>query len=126
MTSKTRGIRGAIRVDDNTNDSIFKATRILLKEIIDANEIVVDDIASIFFTATVDLDADYPAYAARDLGWTSVPLLCAREMDVPGGMTRVIRVLLHVNTVKSQTEINHRYLGETRKLRPDLNGGTDQ
>ena len=123
MTSKTRGIRGAVQAEANSKDSIFKATRILLQEIVEANDLAVDDIASVFFTATVDLNADYPAYAARDLGWTSVPLLCAREMDVPGGMERVIRVLLHVNTAKSQSEINHRYLGETRKLRPDLNGG---
>jgi chorismate mutase len=118
-----RGIRGAIRVKENTKESIFASTRMLLTEIIGANQIETEDIASIFFTATVDLNADYPAYAARDLGWTKVPLLCAREMDVPGGMSRVIRVLLHVNTSQSQVEIKHCYLGETQSLRPDLNGG---
>jgi len=123
MTCKTRGIRGAIRAEANTKESIFEATRTLLAKIIEANEIELDDIASIFFTATVDLNADYPAYAARDLGWTSVPLLCAREMDVPGGMSRVIRVLLHVNTAKSQTQIQHQYLGDTSRLRPDLTEG---
>lgn len=122
MTHKTRGIRGAIRVKENTKESIFDATRTLLNEIVRANEVDTDDIASAFFTATVDLNADYPAYAARDLGWDTVPLLCAREMDVPGGMTRVIRVLLHVNTAKPQTRIIHRYLGETQSLRPDLKG----
>jgi chorismate mutase len=121
-----RGIRGAIRAEENSKKSIFDATRILLREVIEANEVDLDDIASIFFTATVDLNADYPAYAARDLGWTSVPLLCAREMDVPGGMSRVIRVLLHVNTSKSQSEIRHQYLGDTQRLRPDLVEGEVQ
>ena len=123
MNSKMRGIRGAIRVEANTKEHIFEATQSLLSKIIAANQVDLDDIASIFFTATVDLNADYPAYAARDLGWSSVPLLCAREMDVPGGMSRVIRVLLHVNTDKSQTQIKHQYLGDTSRLRPDLTGG---
>jgi chorismate mutase len=106
----TRGIRGAVRVDGNTRESIFKATRRLLGAIIDANEVEIDDIASVFFTATGDLDADYPAYAAREMGWVTVPLLCAHEM----------------NTEKAQKEIRHQYLGETAKLRPDINGGTQQ
>jgi chorismate mutase len=122
MMNKMRGIRGAIRAEDNTKESIFAATRTLLEDIVRANDLDTDDIASVFFTATDDLDADYPAYAARDLGWDTVPLLCAREMNVPGGMSRVIRVLLHVNTLKSQTQIKHRYLGETQRLRPDLSG----
>lgn len=124
MTSKMRGIRGAIRAKANTKESIFEATRILLLKIIEANRIDLDDIASVFFTATVDLNADYPAYAARDLGWTAVPLLCAREMDVPGGMSRVIRILMHVSTTISQAQIKHQYLGDTSRLRPDLTGGT--
>lgn len=118
--SKMRGIRGAVRVQENTKEEIFSATRMLLKEVVRANEVELEDIASVFFTATDDLDADYPAYAARDLGWDRVPLLCAREMNVPGGMTRVIRVLLHVNTLRNQDQIEHRYLGETQSLRPDL------
>jgi chorismate mutase len=118
--SKMRGIRGAVRAQENTKESIFAATRMLLMEIVRANEVELEDIASVFFTATDDLDADYPAYAARDLGWDRVPLLCAREMNVPGGMTRVIRVLLHVNTPRDQNLIEHQYLGETRSLRPDL------
>lgn len=117
----TRGIRGAVRVDANTRESIFKATQRLLSAIIDANHVTVDDIASVFFTATGDLDADYPAYAAREMGWVTVPLLCAHEMNVPGSMTGVIRVLMHVNTDKAQKDIRHQYLGETARLRPDIN-----
>lgn len=116
----TRGIRGAVRVDKNTRESIFKATQRLLEAVVAANGVVPDDIVSVFFTATADIDADYPAYAAREMGWVTVPLLCAHEMKVPGSMGRVIRVLIHVNTEKMQKEIVHQYLGETAKLRPDL------
>jgi len=116
----TRGIRGAVRVDGNTRESIFKATQRLLEAVVAANGVVPDDIVSVFFTATADIDADYPAYAAREMGWVTVPLLCAHEMKVPGSMGRVIRVLIHVNTEKTQKEIVHQYLGETAKLRPDL------
>jgi len=121
--SMTRGIRGAVKVDSNTRENIFKATQSLLRAIIDANEVSVGDIASVFFTATGDLDADYPAYAAREMGWVTVPLLCAHEMKVPGSMTGVIRVLMHVNTERAQKDIRHQYLGETARLRPDINGG---
>jgi chorismate mutase len=85
-----------------------------------ANDVETEDIASIFLTASPDLNAEFPAYAARDLGWTAVPLLCAQEIGVPGSMTRLIRILLHVNSTKSQSEIKHQYLGETKELRPDL------
>jgi chorismate mutase len=122
----TRGIRGAVKVETNTRESIFKATQRLLRAIVDANDVAVGDIASVFFTATGDLDADYPAYAVREMGWIMVPLLCAHEMKVPGSMTRVIRVLMHVNTEKTQQEILHQYLGETASLRPDLNERTQQ
>ncbi len=115
-----RGIRGAIRVKDNTPEDICRATVELLQTIISVNEIETEDIASIFFTTTPDLNADFPASAARELGWNLVPLLCAREIDVPGSMTRLIRVLLHVNTTKSQDQIKHQYLGEAAVLRPDL------
>ncbi len=108
-------------MDGNTREDIFRATQSLLNAIIDANEVKIDDIASVFFTATGDLDADYPAYAARELGWVTVPLLCAHEMKVPGSMAGVIRVLMHVNTEKPQKDIRHQYLGETARLRPDLN-----
>jgi chorismate mutase len=119
-----RGIRGAIRVQENTKQSIFEASKKLLLAMVQENDIAVDEIASIFLTATPDLNADFPAYAARDLGWTYVPLLCAQEMNVPGGMTRLIRILMHVNTPKAQHEIKHQYLGETAQLRPDLTTST--
>jgi len=81
-----------------------------------------EEIASIFLTATKDLDADFPAYAVRELGYSSIPLLCASEIDVKGAMKSLIRVLIHANTNKSQNEIRHVYLGGSDKLRPDLFG----
>jgi len=123
--SGLRGIRGAIRLEKNSKEEIFNATRKLLLKMIEENDIDPSDIASVFFTATDDIDADFPAYAARDLGWNMVPLLCAREMKVPGSMTRLIRILIHVNTDKAQNQIKHQYLGETWNLRPDISGGND-
>lgn len=115
-----RGIRGAITAEDNTAEAISKATKELLQALIKVNEINTEDIASIFLTTTPDLNADFPATAARELGWNLVPLLCAREIDVPNGMKQLIRVLMHVNTSKSQAEIRHQYLGNAATLRPDL------
>jgi chorismate mutase len=115
-----RGIRGAVRADNNSRNAIFAATLELLQRIVEKNEIKSTSVASIFLTATPDLNAEFPAYAVREMGWTKVPLLCAQEIAVPGAMTRVIRVLLHVNTTKTQDEIMHLYLGDTAELRPDL------
>lgn len=123
---QVRGIRGAVKLKENSRTAIFGATRNLIEAIMDANEVQVEDIASVFFTATGDLDADYPAYAAREMGWIHVPLLCAREMNVPGGMNMVIRILMHINSDRAQKEIIHQYLGETARLRPDITGGTQQ
>jgi chorismate mutase len=120
-----RGIRGAVRAKDNTRAEIHSATKELLLKMVEANDVKVTDIASILLTATTDLNADFPAYAVRDLGWTMVPVLCAQEIDVPHRMTRLIRALLHVNTSRSQKEIRHQYLGEARDLRPDLCGAED-
>lgn len=117
-----RGIRGAITVDENTAEDICQATKELLITMVEANGVQTEDIASIFLTTTPDLNADFPASAARELGWTLVPLLCAREIDVPSGMKKLIRVLMHVNTVKTQAEITHQYLGQAATLRPDLAG----
>ncbi len=121
--NRVRGIRGAIQVRENTRESMLDATKVLLKSMLRENDIDPEDIASIFFTATDDLNAEYPAYAAREMGLTAVPLLCAREMQVPGNMSRLIRILIHVNTDKSQKQIKHQYLGETVSLRPDINSG---
>ena len=116
---RTRGVRGAIVVKENTRQAIFDATVELLEEILQKNSIPTEEIASIFLTATTDINAEFPAYAARRMGLTSVPLLCAQEMEVPGAMRNVIRALIHFNTEKKQSEIINRYLGEAQKLRPD-------
>ncbi len=115
-----RGIRGAITAGGNTAKDISEATKTLLKRIVEVNEIDTEDIASIFLTTTPDLNADFPATAAREMGWNLVPLLCAREIDVPNSMAKLIRVLIHVNTTKPQAEIKHQYLGEAAGLRADL------
>ncbi len=120
-----RGIRGAIRAEYNSREAVFKATQELITKMIESNEIETERIASIFLTATPDLTADFPAYAAREIGLSMVPLLCATEIDVPGAMKRVIRILMHVETDKGQNEIRHLYLGETARLRPDLAGGKE-
>ena len=116
-----RGIRGAVNADDNTAQSILSATRELLEEIIRANRLdYFDDIVSAVFTTTVDLDAAFPAEAARELGMHGVPLLCATEINVPGSMPLCIRILLHVNTDKAAAEMVHVYLKDAAKLRPDM------
>jgi chorismate mutase len=120
-----RGIRGATRIGENTPEAILRSTKALLEEMIDRNEIDPETVASVFLTMTPDLNAEFPAYVAREMGWGLVPLLCASEIAVPHGMSSVIRVLIHVNTDKSQREIEHVYQGETATLRPDLFGGKD-
>ncbi len=118
--SCVRGIRGAVRADRNTRDAILGATRKLLLAMVEANNVNPEDIASVFLTTTPDLNAEFPAYVVRELGWKAVPLLCAREIDVPHGMSSLVRILIHVNTDRCQNEITHVYLGQTAKLRPDL------
>ncbi|MFO7661187.1 MAG: chorismate mutase [Chloroflexota bacterium] len=116
---KCRGVRGAITVSRDDQDEILSATRELLSAILEANDIQIDDIASIYFTTTTDLTSTYPAFAARQLGWFDMALLCGHEMDVPDGMSNCIRVLIHWNTTKAASEIAHVYLREARSLRPD-------
>ncbi len=118
-----RGIRGAITVEANTADAILGATERLLSEMVRANQVALEDVASVIFTATPDLDAVYPAVAARRMGWTRVPLMCMQEMQVPGSLARCLRVLIHWNTERGPAEIHHVYLGGARVLRPDLSGG---
>jgi chorismate mutase len=114
-----RGIRGAIRAAANTKEAIFEATTELLHEVLEKNGLSEEDIISMFLTTTPDLNADFPAYAVRTNGLTTVPVLCAREIDVPGAMGRLIRMLLHVETERPRGDIQHVYLGEAAKLRPD-------
>lgn len=117
----TRGVRGAIGVEEDSPESITQATEELLRAILQANPTLqTQDIASAFFTVTDDLTSAYPALAARQLGWVEVPLLCAREINVPSGMPRVIRLLLHWNTDLAQSDVHHVYLGRATALRPDL------
>jgi chorismate mutase len=107
---RCRGIRGATFIDEDTPEAILAGTRELLAAIAKANDIATQDIASAFFTSTADLRSAFPARAARDLGWTDVPLLGATEVDKPGGPPRCIRVLLHWNTSRRQDEVVHVYL----------------
>ena len=117
-----RGIRGAVNVSRNSRREIFTKTRDLLGAMVRANRIREKDIAAAFFTLTPDLNADFPAYAARDMGWTHVPMMCAGELGVPKGMKKVVRVMLLVNTSVPPNRIKHQYLGSTPSLRPDLTG----
>ena len=115
-----RGIKGATTVERNTRDDILEATTELLQLMVEQNGIEPDDVASALFTLTTDLNAEFPAVAARRMGWTEVPLTCMHELDVPGSLRKCLRILLHVNTDKKASEIVHVYLHGARALRPDL------
>jgi chorismate mutase len=119
MGVRCRGIRGATTVDANTPEAILEATTELLTELVRANDFDVEDVASAFFTTTPDLNAEFPAVAARNLGWTDVALMCGHEMSVPGSLPQCLRILLHVNTEKSPQELAHVYLRGAKVLRPD-------
>jgi chorismate mutase len=112
-----RGIRGATTVEHNDRDEILTATTELLQLMIERNDLHVEDIASAIFTVTEDLDADFPAAAARAMGWTEVPLMCAREIPVPNSLGKCIRIMLHVNTMRSPAEIQHIYIHGAVNLR---------
>ena len=118
-----RGVRGATTVERNSRQAIIDATGELLREMIDANGICEDDVASILFTATPGLDAAYPAAAARELGWTRTALMGFQEADVVDGLEQCIRVLIHWNTDLPLDEIRHVFLREAVTLRPDLAEG---
>lgn len=119
MTIWCRGIRGATTATENTREAILEATRELLQQLIAANEIEPDDIASAIFTTTPDLNAEFPAVAARESGWLDTALLCGHEMNVPGSLQRCIRVLVHWNTTRRADEIVHVYIRDARGLRPE-------
>ena len=121
-----RGVRGAITVESNTRESIREAARELLLEMVRLNDIRSEDVASAYFSTTPDLDAEFPAIAARnDLGWGNVALMCGHEMDVPGSLRMCLRILLHVNTELSQDQICHAFLRGATVLRPDLASGNE-
>ena len=116
---RVRGVRGATTADENTREAIVAATRELLSQLIEANKMEAEDVASAIFTTTADLNAEYPAVAARILGWSDVALLCAHEINVPQSVSLCIRVLIHWNTAANADEIQHVYLKGAVKLRPD-------
>ena len=107
-------------MEANTREEILQATRELLTAMLKANEFDVEDVASAFFTATPDLNAEFPALAAREMGWSHVALLCGHEMNVPGSLPMCLRILLLVNTDRPPADIRHVYLREARVLRPDF------
>jgi chorismate mutase len=116
-----RGIRGATTVPADDPELILQSTRELLEQILKENEgMNPEDVASALFTVTDDLASTFPAQGAREMGWGLVPMLCAREIPVPGSLPRVIRILVHWNTEAAQNEVTHVYLRDAVKLRPDL------
>jgi chorismate mutase len=115
-----RAIRGATQVASNDRDEIIAASAELVRAVLDRNEIAPADLVSVIFTATPDLTAEFPAYAARAIGITDVPLLCATEIDVPGAMPRVIRLLAHVESDRPRETFRHVYLHGAAALRTDL------
>jgi len=115
-----RGIRGAITAANNEREAIVQATSRLLREIVERNALQVENIGAIFFTTTPDLTAEFPAAAARELGWNDVPLLCGHEMSVPGRLDKCVRVMMLVNVDVAQSKIRHVYLDGATSLRPDL------
>jgi chorismate mutase len=123
-----RGIRGAITVKSNTKESIVAASKELLQRMIEANSMDADDIAGIWFSTTFDLNAEFPAVGARELGWSKTALFCGHEMNVPGSLLKCLRVLMLVNTEKKNDEIVYVYLKGAEVLRAETNtsqtGGT--
>jgi chorismate mutase len=121
-----RAVRGAVTVNENTPAAIREATGELLEEMADANQLAPDNMISIIFTVTPDLNAAFPAEAARLLDWNQVSLLCTTEIPVPGALKMCIRVLLHAYTPLDRSQIQHVYLGGAVRLRPDLESGQEQ
>ena len=114
-----RAIRGATTAEANTAEDILEATEELLRTVIALNELQPEDLVSVIFTTTTDLNATFPAVAARDMGLDQIPLMCAHEMSVPGSLDQVVRVMIHINTSKRADEIRHVYLRRAAVLRPE-------
>jgi chorismate mutase len=117
MAIVCRGVRGATTTEENSKEAIFQATKELLEDMVTKNDIETPDIAAAFFTTTTDLNATFPAAAAREMGWESVPLMCSHEMQVPDALERCIRIMILLNTYKPQEEISHSYLRKAINLR---------
>ncbi len=115
-----RGIRGATTVESNSKEAILEAAGELLEAIVAANQIEREYVASVVFSTTPDLNAEFPAVAARNLGWTDIALMCGHEMAVPGSLQHCLRILMHVNTDLAAGEVKHVYLRGAQALRPDL------
>ena len=115
-----RAVRGAVQISGNDRDEILAGTTELVTEVMSRNELSTEDVISVLFTATPDLTAEFPALAARKLGFQEVPLLCASEIDVPGAMPRVVRLMMHVETSKPRSALQHVYLRGATALRLDI------
>jgi len=117
---RVRALRGATTLEQDERDHLIARTQELIQAVFDRNDLVEDDLISIVFTATDDVHSAFPAEAAREAGITHVPLLCARELEIDGGIRRCVRILVHAYTSRSATELRHVYLHEARQLRTDL------
>ena len=115
-----RAVRGAVQISGNDRDEILAGTTELVTEVMSRNELSTDDVISVLFTATPDLTAEFPALAARKLGFQEVPLLCASELDVPAAMPRVVRLMMHIETSKPRSALQHVYLRGATALRLDI------
>jgi chorismate mutase len=115
-----RAIRGAIQVDADDRDAILECTAELVSAVVSRNDLTADDVISVLFTVTPDLTAEFPALAARKIGFHAVPLMCATEIPVPGAMPRVVRLMAHVDTDRPRSEIQHVYLRGAAALRLDI------
>ena len=120
MTSAVRALRGATTIESDTTDQIRSRTIELLEQMLERNGVNHDDIISVLFTATDDIHSMFPASAARDIGFGDIPLICARELDIEGATPLCIRVLMHLNTTVSRSDLRHVYLEGASGLRDDL------
>jgi chorismate mutase len=120
MTLGIRAIRGATQVDANDRAAILDSTAELVTAVMDRNKLITDDVISVIFSATADLDAEFPALAARLIGFQDVPMLCCAEVGVPGSMPRVVRLMMHVQTPASRAGVQHIYLRGAAALRLDI------
>ena len=120
MSDRVRAIRGATTLDRDDRDHLIERTQELIHAVFERNDLVEEDLVSVVFTATADIDSAYPAEAAREAGFVHTPLLCARELQIVGGIERCIRVLVHAYTTRDKHELRHVYLHNARQLRTDL------